>query len=99
LSLDLALSLALSGDFAGAIGILRPIATAAGATPRERLTLALIYGLQGDDRGAERIARVDLDDESVQRSLAYYGNLRRMSPEGRRRAIQTLSTQIEERRS
>jgi Flp pilus assembly protein TadD len=90
LSLDLALSLALSGSYPEAIGILRPIATAAGSSLRERQTLALIYGLQGDRRAAEQTARLDLDPESVQSNLAYYETLRRLSPEARHRAIEAL---------
>jgi Flp pilus assembly protein TadD len=91
LSLDLALSLSLTGNFAEAIAILRPIATAPTASPRERLTLALIYGLQGDPGAAERMARRDLDPQAVQRNLAFYDSLRRLSPEARARAIQALS--------
>jgi Flp pilus assembly protein TadD len=90
LSLDLALSLALNGNYPEAIGILRPIATAGSASPRERQTLALIYGLQGDRRSAEQMARRDLDPESVQSNLAYYENLRKLSPEARHRAIEAL---------
>ena len=93
LALNLALSLALTGNYAEAVGILRPIASAPSSTPRERLTLALIYGLQGDRRAAEHIARVDLDHESLQRNLAYYDNLRRLPPDARQRAIQSLSTE------
>lgn len=93
LSLNLALSLALSGNYAEAIGVLRPIASAAAASPRERQTLALIYGLQGDRRAAEQLARLDLDPVSVQHNLAYYDSLRRLSPAARHRAIQSLATQ------
>lgn len=93
LSLDLALSLALTGDYPDAVNILRPIATAPTSSRRERQTLALIYGLQGDRRAAENIARQDLDPASVQRNLAYYESLRRLSPEARHRAIQSLGVQ------
>jgi Flp pilus assembly protein TadD len=93
LSLNLALSLALSGDFPEAIGILRPIATAKTSTSRERQTLALIYGLQGNRREAERMARLDLDPASAQRNIAYYETLRQLSPDARYRAIQALGTQ------
>jgi tetratricopeptide (TPR) repeat protein len=93
LSLDLALSLALSGNYPEAIGVLRPIATAATSSLRERQTLALIYGLQGDRRAAEQIARLDLDPESVQHNLAYYETLRRLSPEALHRAIQSLGAE------
>ena len=88
----------LTGNFADAVAILRPIATAANSSPRERLTLALIYGLQGDRRAAEHMARADLDHEAVQRNLAYYDNLRRLPPDARQRAIQGLSTQAKQTR-
>jgi len=94
LALNLALSLALTGDFTEAVGILTPVATAPDASARERLTLAMIYGLQGNRQAAEQIARHDLDHDSVQRNLAYYENLRRLPPDARQRAIQLLSTQL-----
>ncbi len=93
LSLDLALSLALTGNYPEAVGILRPLAVAVTSSPRERQTLALIYGLEGDRRAAEQMARLDLDAESVRRNLAYYDSLRRLSPQARQRAIQSLGTQ------
>jgi Flp pilus assembly protein TadD len=93
LSLNLALSLALSGNYREAIAVLRPIATAATSSPRERQTLALIYGLQGNRREAEHMARVDMDPISVQRNLTYYESLRQLSPEARHRAIQSLGAQ------
>jgi len=93
LSLDLALSLALTGNYPEAIGVLRPFATAPTSTPRERLTLALIYGLQGDTKLAEKMARLDLDAQAVRQNLAYYESLRRLTPEARQRAIQSLSTE------
>ncbi|HEX3862225.1 MAG TPA: tetratricopeptide repeat protein [Stellaceae bacterium] len=93
LSVDLALSLALSGNYPEAINVLRPVAQMTTAGPRERQTLALIYGLQGNSRAAQQVARVDLDPASVQRNLVYYDNLRRLSPEARQRAIQSLTMQ------
>ncbi len=92
LSIDLGLSLAMTGNYAEAVGILRPLATAVTSSPRERQTLALIYGLQGDRRAAEQMARLDLDPESARRNLAYYDGLRRLSPEARQRAILSLGT-------
>jgi Flp pilus assembly protein TadD len=93
LSLDLALSLALTGDYRDAVGVLRPIALAPGASPRERQTLALIYGLAGNRAEAARIGRLDLDPQAVEHNLAYYDSLRRLSPQARSRAIRSLSTQ------
>ena len=87
LSADLALSLALSGDYASAITILQPVALAPGASPQERQTLALIYGLRGNLAEAARLNRIDLDDASVEHNLAYYATLRELSPEARSRAI------------
>jgi Flp pilus assembly protein TadD len=92
LSVDLALSLALAGRYADAIAVLRPLAAAAASTMRERQTLALIYGLQGDRPAAERLARLDLDPAAVQHNLAYYDTLRALSPEARARAIEALGT-------
>jgi Flp pilus assembly protein TadD len=92
LSLDLALSLALTGDYQGAIAVLQPVALARGSSPRERQTLALIYGLAGDRIEAARIGRLDLDPQAVEHNLAYYDSLRRLAPEARARAIRSLST-------
>jgi Flp pilus assembly protein TadD len=90
LTLNLALSLAMSGVYDQAIVVLRPAAMAAGATPAERQTLALFYGLKGDRGAAERLARLDLDSASVQHNLTYYDSLRRLSPAARQRAIRAL---------
>jgi len=87
LSLDLALSLALSEEYDNGIAILSPIASGPDATARERQTLALIFGLKGDRAAAERLARMDLDPAAVQHNLAYYETLRRLTPEARSRAV------------
>ncbi len=71
LSVNLALSLALSGQYGEAVAVLSPIALGPGGTPSERQTLVLIHMLQGDAATAERIARLDLDPQSAQRQLAY----------------------------
>jgi len=99
LSLNLAMSLALVGNYHEAIAVLRPIATAGNASARERQTMALIYGLAGDRGAAEQMARRDLDPESVQRNLAYYETLRRLSPEARTEAIQALGAHGTPRRA
>ena len=87
LTINLALSLALSGDYNSAIAVLQPVAMAPGGSPPERQTLALIYGLRGNLAEAARLSRLDLDDASVERNLAYYATLRELSPEARSRAI------------
>ena len=53
----------------------------------------MIYGLQGDTRNAEHMARLDLDAEAVRHNLAYYESLRRLSPDARQRAVQALGMQ------
>jgi Flp pilus assembly protein TadD len=87
LTVNLALSLALSGDYNSAIAALQPMAMAPGGSPQERQTLALIYGLRGNLAEAARLNRLDLDDASVEHNLAYYATLRELSPEARSRAI------------
>jgi Flp pilus assembly protein TadD len=87
---NLALSLALSGDYAAAIAVLQPIATGPVGTAPERQTLSLIYGLAGDPAAAARLGRIDLDEAAVEHNLAYFETLRRLSPQARDRAILSL---------
>jgi Flp pilus assembly protein TadD len=87
LTVDLALSLALSGNYPNAISVLQPLAMSAAGAAQERQTLALIYGLNGNTAEAARIGRIDLDDASVEHNLAYYQSLRELSPEARSQAI------------
>lgn len=87
LSVDLALSLALSGDYPNAIAVLQPLAMAPRGTAQERQSLALIYGLQGSVAEAARLGRIDLDEASVEHNLAYYRTLRGLSPQARSRAV------------
>ena len=91
LILNLALSLALSEKFDEAIATLRPLAFAPSAMPQERQTLALIYGLKGDQRSAMQLARVDLDAAAAQHNLAFYETLRQLPPDARSRAILSAS--------
>src|SRR5947209_8825052 len=83
LTVDLALSLAISGHYPQAISVLQPLAISPAGTAQERQTLALIYGLTGNTAEAARLGRVDLDDASVEHNLAYYQSLRELSPEAR----------------
>ena len=87
LTVNLALSLTLSGDYPNAIAVLQPLALASTASAQERQTLALIYGLKGSVAEAARIGRIDLDETVVEHNLAYYQTLRELSPEARNRAI------------
>jgi Flp pilus assembly protein TadD len=87
LTIDLALSLAISGNYPNAISVLQPLAVSVSGTAQERQTLALIYGLNGNTAEAARLGRIDLDDASVENNLAYYQSLRELSPEARSQAI------------
>lgn len=87
LTVNLALSLALSGDYLTAVATLQPLAMTPTASPQERQTLALIYGLKGNVLEAARLSRIDLDNDAVAHNLAYYETLRELSPEARNRAI------------
>jgi Flp pilus assembly protein TadD len=84
---DLGLSMALSGNFNGAIAILRPAAAGPNATAQTRQNLALALGLAGRTADAEQVARMDLDEQSVQSNLAYYAVLRGLSPRQRTEAL------------
>ena len=87
LTVDLALSLSLSGDYRSAIAVLQPLAAGPAGSRQERQTLALIYGLNGNIAEASRLGRIDLDDASVEHNLAFYQTLRELSPDARNQAI------------
>ena len=72
---NLGLSLALAGEYRDAIELLKIVAEEAGARAQNRQNLALAYGLAGDLASAERVSRLDLDEESVQSNLAYFAAL------------------------
>jgi Flp pilus assembly protein TadD len=80
LTVNLALSLAVSGNYQGAVDLLAPAALAPAGSASERQSLALIYGLEGNDTEAARIGRIDLDEASVEHNLAYYRTLRTLPP-------------------
>ena len=87
LATNLALSLALTGDFTGAITVLQPLADRPDATSRLRQNLALVYGLAGDPENAARLGRFDLDEASVAANLASYERLRSLPSQERTRAL------------
>ena len=73
---DLALSLALAGDYAQAVDILTPMAKSSLASPRVRQNLALVYGMMGDAERAGALDRVDLDEKATAANLRFYAYLR-----------------------
>ena len=72
---NLGLSLALDGQYDDAIALLRVVADEPGARARNRQNLALAYGLAGDLAAAERISRLDLDEEAVANNVTYFAAL------------------------
>ena len=84
---NLGLSLALSGQYAEAIELLRAIVDEPGAKARNRQNLALAYGLAGDLTAAERISRLDLDEEAVQNNLSYFAALAAVEDDRKRAAV------------
>lgn len=73
---NLALSMAIAGDYDKAAKVLRHVTSNPRATSRHRQNLALVYGLAGEETAAARVARIDLDGPSVKRNLDYYNWLR-----------------------
>jgi Flp pilus assembly protein TadD len=83
---NLGLSLSLAGHHKEAIELLRALADEPGANARNRQNLALAYGLAGDLVAAERVSRLDLDEEAVQNNLAYYAALAAVEDERKQAA-------------
>ncbi len=83
---NLAISLSLSDRHEEAVQLMRRTASAPTATVRHRQNLALIYGLANRTDDARAVARLDMDELSVERSLAYYAMLQRIEDSRRRAA-------------
>lgn len=75
---DLALSLALTGQYDQALEILEPIARSAGASPQDRQNLAFIYGLKGDRDQAIALGRIDLGETTAQSNAKFFDYARQM---------------------
>jgi Flp pilus assembly protein TadD len=79
------LSLALAGDHERALQVLGAVVDEPGATARNRQNLALAHGLAGNLAAAERISRLDLDEQAVENNVAYFAALAAVE-DGRQRA-------------
>jgi Flp pilus assembly protein TadD len=66
---NLALSLAMSGQSSDAIQLLRPLASGPGASRQTRHDYAAVLTMGGDKAGAEQILSRDLPPEEVQQAL------------------------------
>jgi Flp pilus assembly protein TadD len=83
---NMAISLSLSDRHDEAVQLMRRTASSPTATVRHRQNLALIYGLANRTDDARATARIDMDERSVERSLAYYAMLQRIEDSRRRAA-------------
>lgn len=84
LTANLALSLALSNQFDEAIALMRGAAARPDATARHRQNLALILALANRTDEAIGVARQDLDEEAVDRNIAFYEYVRSLPDSGAR---------------
>ena len=75
---DLALSLAITGQYEEAIRLLTPIVRSPDVTARLRGNLALIYGLKGDQNSALALNRADMDASAAQANLKFYNLVRQL---------------------
>ncbi|MEZ5667770.1 MAG: tetratricopeptide repeat protein [Alphaproteobacteria bacterium] len=81
---NLALSLALSGDYDAAVALASEVGQSALATPRHRQTLAMVLGLAGRDTEAAEVAARDMNATDVAANLDYYQLLRSIEPSSAR---------------
>ena len=73
---NLGLSLAMAGDGAGALEMLRPLASDPAATAKTRHNLAFALELTGDRNGARRALSVDMPQAEVAQALAGFDAFR-----------------------
>ena len=84
LTANLALSLALSRQFDEAIALMREAASRPDATARHRQNLALILALADRTDEAIGVARQDLNEEEVERNIAFYEYVKSLPDSGAR---------------
>lgn len=65
LRINLAVSLSLTGDLAGALELARAVGQSPAATPRHRQNYAMLLTFSGDLDAARRVARMDMDDRQA----------------------------------
>lgn len=73
---NLALSMAMSGQSADAVQLLRPLASNPGASPQIRHDLAAVLVMAGDKAEAERILGKDLPPDEVRQAVEGYAAAR-----------------------
>jgi Flp pilus assembly protein TadD len=73
---NLALSLALTGQYDQAVAMIEPLARATSASPKIRENLALILGLSGDTDRATAVSRIDLDETAIASNMSFFARVR-----------------------
>ena len=84
---NLAMSLALGGEYADAIEILRQVTNSPSATATNRNNLALVFGMMGRYDDAASLLRRDLNREEVKNNLDFYRSLQPLNSRQRARRI------------
>ena len=73
---NLAYSLITSRQYIQAVELLEPLVNSGNATKRQRMNLALAYGLLGRDDEARSVVRHDLSPAEIERNMGVYRQLR-----------------------
>lgn len=81
---NLALSMALEGDYANAVAVAEGIGHDSAANTRHRQTYALVLGLAAREDEARAVAALDLSAPQVAANLDYYQLLRSIEPSAAR---------------
>jgi Flp pilus assembly protein TadD len=89
---NLAMSLALGGEYDDAIDILRKVTNSPAATATNRNNLALVLGLMERYDDAAILLRRDLNREEVKNNLDFYRSLIPLNSRQRARRIFGVST-------
>jgi len=84
-----ALVFATTGQPAAAVAILEPLIKSGKSTARERQNLAMAYLLVGNEAPARQIARLDLDDATINETFRFYRSLSSLGEAERMQALVT----------
>ncbi|TNE67951.1 MAG: SPOR domain-containing protein [Alphaproteobacteria bacterium] len=84
---NMALVTAASGNPDDAIGILEPLVTGGLVSVQGRQNLAMAYLLAGREADARRMARVDLEPQTIDETFTFYRSLASLDPAHRMQAL------------
>ncbi|HEY1935309.1 MAG TPA: tetratricopeptide repeat protein [Acetobacteraceae bacterium] len=77
---NLALSLAMTGDSGHAVAMIRPLAEEPGASPKVRQNFAAVLAMSGDREAARQILSPDMSPQDVDRALDAFAAARSGGP-------------------